>query len=392
MKTIQKYRFGIQFIFLILTITSFFINFKIAMLTILVSTPLLGVFYCSWICPFGFIQDLFSKLGNLFKIRKRKMPKAIQKILVFNRYVILLIVFLVEVDLIFNIMSFDPRVNFEKLLLGNLISIGTIVVICIFSLVSLFFDRPFCNYLCYEGAKYGLMSILRPFTIRRNESTCINCNKCNIVCPMNIEISKCSNLRSVQCINCFQCISNCPVKDTLSYGKVHFKQNKKNKYLPILVVILVLITVPLVYNIFNRTNPLNAEKYSNIYDKTTINDTPKSSTSNNESSSLDSTKTADNNSTENSVGTTNITDGSYTGTSEGFRGPITVKVTIKDQKISTIEVLESSDDMKWFNRANATIPNSIIESQSTDVDTVSGATYSSLGIKNAVKDALEKAK
>lgn len=83
-------------------------------------------------------------------------------------------------------------------------------------------------------------------------------------------------------------------------------------------------------------------------------------------------------------------DGTYTGTAMGFRGPITVKVTIREGEIAAIRITKTSDDGAYLQRASAVI-NRIIKSQNSNVDTVSGATYSSVGIIKAVRNALEKA-
>ena len=77
----------------------------------------------------------------------------------------------------------------------------------------------------------------------------------------------------------------------------------------------------------------------------------------------------------------------YKGSATGFSGPVTVAVTIMDKKITSIDILSSTDDEAFFNRAKAVIDR-IIASQSFDVDVVSGATYSSNGIIGAVKNAL----
>lgn len=71
-----------------------------------------------------------------------------------------------------------------------------------------------------------------------------------------------------------------------------------------------------------------------------------------------------------------------------FPGKIKVSVVIKNQTIRSINILSNSDDEAFFNRAKEGVTASILAKQSTDVDTVSGATYSSRGIINAVKDAL----
>lgn len=87
------------------------------------------------------------------------------------------------------------------------------------------------------------------------------------------------------------------------------------------------------------------------------------------------------------AGSFDLEDGVYQGTGTGYAGNIVVAVQIKDRKIVSIDILESSDDAAFLNRAKAVIDR-IIESQNLDVDTVSGATYSSKGIISAVKNAL----
>lgn len=86
-------------------------------------------------------------------------------------------------------------------------------------------------------------------------------------------------------------------------------------------------------------------------------------------------------------GSFDLEDGVYKGTGTGYAGDITVSVQIKDKQIVSIDILSSSDDEAFFSRAKAVI-DKIIEGQTLDVDTVSGATFSSRGIISAVKNAL----
>ena len=83
-------------------------------------------------------------------------------------------------------------------------------------------------------------------------------------------------------------------------------------------------------------------------------------------------------------------DGIYTAEATGFEGQITVQVTVAEDKITDITILSAEDEEEYLSRAKQVIP-AILEGQSPNVDTVSGATYSSTGILNAVKLALEKA-
>ena len=84
-------------------------------------------------------------------------------------------------------------------------------------------------------------------------------------------------------------------------------------------------------------------------------------------------------------------DGTYEGSAQGFGGTITVRVTIQNGEIADIVIVSASNETpEYFGRAKAVI-NSILNGQTTNVDVVSGATYSSNGIIQAVRNALGKA-
>ena len=84
-------------------------------------------------------------------------------------------------------------------------------------------------------------------------------------------------------------------------------------------------------------------------------------------------------------------DGTYTGSGTGFGGTITLTAKIKKGVIKSLEV-EHTDTPMFFNKAWDVLENEIIQNQSVDgIDTVSGATYSSKGIINAMKDILKQA-
>ena len=81
-------------------------------------------------------------------------------------------------------------------------------------------------------------------------------------------------------------------------------------------------------------------------------------------------------------------DGSYEGSAQGYRGAVKVRVKVSGGRITSIDVESYSDDDEFFNRAKNTVINEIISGQTTDVQTVSGATFSSRGIIQAVANAL----
>ncbi len=91
------------------------------------------------------------------------------------------------------------------------------------------------------------------------------------------------------------------------------------------------------------------------------------------------------------IAESNYKDGIYNGEAKGFGGTVAVEVTVENGKINKIDVTShEKEDAAYFDSAIYVI-DEMIDEQSTDVDTVSGATFSSNGIIGAVKDALGKA-
>lgn len=136
----------------------------------------------------------------------------------------------------------------------------------------------------------------------------------------------------------------------------------------------------------NRVQSQSAAAESNSSDETATDASGNSSdnTENTDSSASDSSTSDD--SADNVY-----KDGTYTGEAQGYGGTIQVEVTLSGDEITSINVVSApGEDSAYLSQAESVI-DSIIGAQSTDVDTVSGATFSSTGILNAVDEALGKA-
>jgi uncharacterized protein with FMN-binding domain/NAD-dependent dihydropyrimidine dehydrogenase PreA subunit len=363
LKNSRYIRYSVQCLGILMAAIGFFTNYPVANSILLGAMIVMGPVFCGWVCPFGTMQDIFANLGSELGIKKYVMPAKIKKILAFSRYILLLITLLITADFIFNIFSLDPRANFTALLGGRALTAAGWSIIFIFLGISMFFERPFCNYLCIEGAKFGLLSSVRPLTIIRNEETCVGCNRCNRVCPMNIDVSSYGQVRSMQCINCMECVVDCPAKNTLTLGIIPVRKTLKKVILAVAAAAFFMV----VYKGMNSDSLFSLALGSNSGSSTTV------------IASEIAAEYGD---------ASGIADGVYEGTGTGFRGKITVKVNVKNQQITEIKVTGNNDDAKWFDRAYNTVASNIIRNQTADVDTVSGATYSSMGIKQAVANAL----
>lgn len=149
------------------------------------------------------------------------------------------------------------------------------------------------------------------------------------------------------------------------------------------------------------TDKTNKSNDMNNVDSSGNNDTIPNNTDNNDTTELPSETENDSSSEENKTENTKeedqpsikkYNDGTFSGEADGFQPALIVNVTISNDKIVNINIVEHNESEGFFEKPFETIPSDIINKQSLSVDTISGATYTSNGIINAVKAALEKAK
>ncbi|WP_207910899.1 4Fe-4S binding protein [Caldanaerobacter subterraneus] len=185
---------------------------------------LFGPLFCGWICPFGTFQEFIGKLGKkIFKKRFNNfVPYKYDKYLRYLRYFVfawVLYATIVAGKLIFQ--DVDPYYALFNFWNGE-IAVGSIVILFITIILSLFIERPWCKYLCPYGAVLGIFNLIRIFPIKRNNKTCINCKMCDRNCPMNIKVSEKTIIRDHQCISCLKCTSeySCPINNTVTIESI----------------------------------------------------------------------------------------------------------------------------------------------------------------------------
>ena len=86
------------------------------------------------------------------------------------------------------------------------------------------------------------------------------------------------------------------------------------------------------------------------------------------------------------------TPGIYEGTGRGYRGPVQVRVQISPAGIDDIVITRHSEGVYPGVEAMEELLEAVLETGSTDLDAVSGATFSSRGFLEALEDALDKAR
>jgi polyferredoxin len=209
-KWIQPARILVQLIFFGICLLGIVSNKQVSD-WLLPTTLLVGVLFCGWICPLGTLQDWAYKLGRKLKLPLFRMPYKVQRYLQLSRYILY---FLLTLGVTFTVLQGTK--NLSALMKGKEIALASLIVLIIFVLVGIFFNRPFCNYICTGGARRGLWSVIRIIGIRRDTSRCINCKLCSKSCPMNIDVANTDFVRHPNCIGCMSCLSACP-KNCISF-------------------------------------------------------------------------------------------------------------------------------------------------------------------------------
>ena len=319
------------------------------------ATVLVGRFFCGFFCSFGAVQDLLwfgsHRLRALFP-GKRNLKKA-DRIFRFAKYAVLFyfIIFVwsgvtaVKTAGLWQV--FGQYVSFGHWPgLKPLLSVGGVLLLLIF-IGSLFVQRFFCRYFCPMGAIYSLISQTSFLKIDKPREECGKCHLCTSKCTMGMDLTKKDRIAGGECISCQKCVSWCPK------GNVHFR----SRY-GVLIGVGVTCATIMVSQLLIAGN-LAKEKTADSVKKTAENDAGG-----------------------------NFQNGIYTGTGEGYRGKVTVTVKVADGKITELVLDDYADDKSYMERAKNRIFQEMISRQNTDVDAVSGATYSSNGLIEAVNKAL----
>ena len=316
-------------------------------------TIIWGRFFCGFICSFGAMQDLLW-LGGKHLPKKIKIPEKADKVLRLLKWAVLLFIvagvwtFSAEGTTLWSPWTiFGMYATFKGFPSGTyLLSVGGLLMLVII-IGSVFIERFFCKYLCPLGALFSVASRFRIFRIKKPSAQCGHCKLCTGQCTMAIPMNRYDTITSGECINCLRCTTVC------------HRQNVKADVLPAVSGTAAAAALMGVYYVGCIPAPAQ----------------------NNSGEILSAEVSLTNNSGP-------YKDGTYTGTGTGFRGTVAVTVTVSGGYITDISVDEKRDDSEFFAKVqNAVIP-AILAAQSTEVDTVSGATFSSNGLIEAVKNAL----
>ena len=194
--------------------------------TLMLFGVVFGRLICGFLCPFGLVQDLLHKIPT----PKLTVPKRLDRVLRWLKYAVLLVFVLVLPAVAVNKYGLGeswfckyicPAGTLEgglpltalneqlRRLTGSLFY-RTMGVLCSVVIGAVFVHRCFCRYLCPLGALYSLFNRFALYRMELDHRSCIDCGKCESVCPMAVDVRR--NINSAECIRCGRCTAACPTK------------------------------------------------------------------------------------------------------------------------------------------------------------------------------------
>jgi polyferredoxin len=226
---------------------------------ILILTLLTGRTYCSFLCPLGIGQDIFSRIGG--RIRRKFRRYGFKKPFTIIRYSLLAATLIVTMVWgVYLLTLLDPYSIFGRFMtyfakpvvivinnfLGGILgkfdifTLSHVTVkgyqLLVYLIPTAFFvligalslakGRLYCNMICPVGTLLGLLSKISVLRIKFDESACTRCGRCAIGCKSSCIDFLQYHVDVTRCVDCFNCINICPDK-ALSYGLVSLKKKEQ---------------------------------------------------------------------------------------------------------------------------------------------------------------------
>jgi polyferredoxin len=177
--------------------------------------------FCSWLCPVGTISEYLWRLGKQTFGRSFHLPRRADLALRSVKYVLLgFFVYAVGSMSLSAIHSFleGPYGLLDDVQMLNFfrfLGLTAAIVMAVLVVASVFVQNFWCRYFCPYGALMGLVSMLSPLRIRRNQDLCIDCAKCAKACPAVLPVDRLITIKSAECLGCMECVAACPVEGAL---------------------------------------------------------------------------------------------------------------------------------------------------------------------------------
>ncbi len=203
--------------------------------------------FCGWICPIGTVSQYLWMAGEKITGKTRRpspqwdIPLRLVKYVLMSFFLLLIGVAMVpNMMVLFFISDYYKIVDVRTMRFFTQISTVSLIVVLIIILLSLVYRNFWCRYLCPYGALLGLVGMLSPFKIRRQEDKCVHCGRCTAHCPSLIDVERQETVGSPECFGCLTCLSRCPSKGAIELTVGMYKKRKRVRPLTIFALVLIL--------------------------------------------------------------------------------------------------------------------------------------------------------
>jgi len=222
-------------------------NIIVHTIVFLILGLLAGRAWCSWVCPIGFLQDLFTRIRNHLKIGHYRLSENLKTVSVFAKWFFVLSLISISIgigiphfflkgyqyDLILPFCQICPGKQIYPFLSGKfneVLRVDTITTVtawmsylavasfAFYAITTAFIRRMWCR-LCPMGVFLGLLNRVSLLSLRKEGKRCTKCGICQRSCPVQVkevyEEKKKERVTPSDCILCFRCVEMCPEKNAL---------------------------------------------------------------------------------------------------------------------------------------------------------------------------------
>lgn len=202
------------------------------LVTLILFVVLGGRILCGFMCPLGFVQDLFDKLRRALHIRPVTVSDKMNQVIQPLKW-LWTILFLCFVFVGGDFCDICPNKIFSPALGGWWIDLALGGFLTIPLIVGSFYIKRFWCLMCPMGFLLGMFHRFNLFHLKKNCTACTECGACYESCPMRLkniytEREK-KNVQTIDCLMCGECIHKCPEDYALSMtfcGKTVFKSSR----------------------------------------------------------------------------------------------------------------------------------------------------------------------
>jgi cytochrome c oxidase accessory protein FixG len=178
---------------------------------------LYGRLWCGWICPqtlaSDFADSLKGRLDKAFHVRPASTPRGAAFIASRTIWTALLLAVSVGTGMTLACYWIDPTTVWRSSVNPSYDATAAIVVYVVAAVIladMLWLRRKFCSSLCPYGAMIGVLADKNTLAVRylsERDDDCIHCGKCEVDCPMGIDIKQ--GVGQYDCIGCGECVDSC---------------------------------------------------------------------------------------------------------------------------------------------------------------------------------------